>query len=131
MNLDMFTFVLGVLIFLLAIYVLRREWNMRKNGIRATGIVVDVQREKDSDNDTVYRPLVQFITREGQNILWRCTTAAGSWKNMTGRPMHIIYDPQNPQQVIRNHWTGYAAVVILFFLSGISLFVSFGLLPIW
>jgi Protein of unknown function (DUF3592) len=100
---------------------------MRRNGIRTTGVIVAVQRERNDDS-TVYRPLVQFVTNDGQQILWKCTSASSFGKNAAGKSMHIIYNPQNPQDVIRNNWMGTAAIVILCIIGATCLAVFFGIL---
>ncbi len=122
----------GIVAFLMAIFSLWKEVTMRRGGVRTIGVIVDVAREVQQDetgNSTLYRPLVQFVTNDGQQILWKCTDASSSWRNARGKSMRIIYAPRNPQRVIRNHWTGYAAIVILCLLCAICMAVYFGVVP--
>ena len=119
----------GVFTFLLAIFSLWKEVTMRRDGVPTIGVVVGVERENDGEG-RLYRPLVHFVTNDGQQILWRCTSAASYWKNARGKSMRIIYDPQNPQRVIRNHWTGYAAIVILCLMCAVCMAIFFGVVPI-
>ena len=123
----------GIVAFLMAIFSLWKEVTMRRGGVRTIGVVVDVEREVQRDetgSSTLYRPLVQFVTHDGQQILWKCTDASSSWRNVRGKSMRIIYDPRNPQRVIRNHWTGYAVIVLLCLMCALCIAVYFGVVPI-
>ena len=123
----------GIVAFLMAIFALWKEVTMRRGGVRTIGVVVDVEREVKREDDrkvTLYRPLVHFVTNDGQQILWRCTDASSSWRNARGKSMRIIYDPRNPQRVIRNHWTGYAAIVILCLMCILCMAIFFGVVPV-
>ena len=122
-------FIGGVFTFLLAIFSLRKELTMRRNGVRTIGVVVDVRRESGDEGGVLYRPLVHFVTNDGQQILWKCTSASSAWRNVRGKSMRIIYDPRNPQRVIRNHWTGYAVVVALCLMCAVFMAIFFGIIP--
>ena len=122
----------GITTFFMAIFSLWKELTMRRGGVRTVGVIVDVERKIEQDEygkSTLYRPLVQFVTNDGQQILWKCTDAASSWKNARGKSMRIIYDPRNPHCVIRDHWTGYAVTIILFLISALCVAVFFGVVP--
>ncbi len=123
----------GISTFLVAIFSLWKELTMRRDGVPTVGVIVDVEREEEREEDgkvTLYRPLVHFVTNDGQQILWRCTDASSSWRNARGKSMRIIYDPRNPQRVIRNHWTGYAAIVILCLMCILCMAIFFGVVPV-
>ena len=123
----------GIVAFLMAIFALWKEVTMRRGGVRTIGVIVDVEREVQRDetgSSTLYRPLVQFVTNDGQQILWKCTDASSSWRNARGKSMRIIYNPRNPQRVIRNHWTGYAVIVLLCLMCVLCIAVYFGVVPI-
>lgn len=119
----------GVLLFLLAIYLLWKDLTMRREGVRTIGLVIDVERKNDGEGP-VYHPLVQFVTNDGQHITWRCTTATSYWKNLRGKTMSIIYDPRNPQSVIRNHWTNYLPVVFLCLMGAVFFAIFLGVMPV-
>ena len=119
----------GVFTFLMALFSLWKEVTMRRGGVRTTGVVVGVEQENDGEG-RLYRPLVQFVTNDGQQILWKSTSAASFWKNARGKSMRIIYDPRNPQRVISNHWTGYAFVVLLCLMCAVCMAIFFGIVPI-
>ena len=128
-----FVLMAGVTTFLLAIFSLWKELTMRRGGVHTIGVVVDVERKVQQDefgNSTLYRPLVQFVTHDGQQILWKSVSAASSWRNARGKSMRIIYDPRNPQRVISNHWTGYAFVVLLCLMCAVCMAIFFGIVPI-
>ncbi len=114
----------GVLALLVAIYALRKEVTLRKGGMRTTGVVVDVRQERDEDG-VIFHPIVQFTTYDGQEIVWEGMDKGGGWKNAQGKQIQIIYDPQNPRRVIRNHWSGYAWIVLLCFMSAVCMVVFF------
>lgn len=116
----------GAFPFLVAIVFLRKQVILRKSGVRTTGVIVDVKREITTTSDDRgygyginFRPIVQFTTNDGQQIVWKCSESGLFWKNAQGKQMQIIYDPQNPQRVIRNHWSGYAVIVLLCFMSAV------------
>ena len=119
----------GVSTFLLALFSLWKEVTMRRDGVRTIGVVVGVEQENDG-KDRLYRPRVHFVTNDGQQILWKCTSAASFWRNAKGKSMRIIYDPRNPQRVIRNHWEGYAVIVLLCLMCVVCMAVFFGIVPI-
>ena len=113
------SFLLGFIFFVVGIHILRKEIALRKNGVRATGVIVDVIREISKDG-TLFRPVVQFTTHEGQKIVWRCSWRGTHWKNSRGEQMRIIYNPQNPQEVIRSNW-GSAVPAVAFVSAGVLL----------
>jgi hypothetical protein len=113
------SFLFGIIFFVVGIYILRKEIALRKNGVRATGVIVDVIRERSEDG-TLFRPVVQFTTHEGQKIVWRCSWGGTHWKTSRGEQMRIIYDPQNPQEVIRSNWSS-AVSAVAFVSAGVLL----------
>lgn len=116
MNNYWFLFFSGIIFLVIGIFVLRKELGLRKNGVRVTGVIVEVIREEDMDG-TSFRPVVQFTTHEGQSIVWRSTETGSIWRNALDKPMRIIYDPQNPQEVLRSHWSS-SIMPVLFIVVG-------------
>ena len=116
---------MGIFPLLVGIYVLHKEVTLRKGGVRTTGVIVGVKRENSTDSDgfseATFRPIVQFVTHDGQEIVWQSTTSGTGWWNSLGKQMQIIYDPRNPQRVIRNHWSNYFWIMVLFFLSAVCI----------
>ena len=116
----------GIIALLVAIFSLWKSSTMRRDGIRTVGVVVDVEQERDAGT-LMYRPLVQFVTNDGQQITWKSTSAASFWRNARGKSIHIIYDPRNPHRVIRNSWTdSVLPVVVCLVLCAVSIAVFFG-----
>ena len=123
----------GVFTFLVAIFVLWKEVTMRRFGVYTTGVIVGVRREVQWNGDggraVLYRPLVQFVTVDGQQVLWRSTSASSFGRNAQGKPMRLIYDPRNPQRVIINSWTNYLVIALLCLMSVVCLALFFGVIP--
>lgn len=116
----------GIVAFLIAIFSLWKSLMMRRGGIRTVGVIVGVEQERN-EGTLVYRPLVHFVTTDGQQLAWKSTSAASFWRNATGKSMHIIYDPRNPHRVIRDSWTDTVLpVVVCLILCAVSLVVFFG-----
>jgi uncharacterized protein DUF3592 len=115
----------GVLFSLIAIYLLKTQFTMFRIGVSTTGVVVAVVPA--SSGNTTYRPLIQFVTTDGQQIIWKCNVSTFWWKNIQGKSMRILYDPQNPQRVVLRHWIVYSMIGIALFCGILCIAAFFGI----
>lgn len=62
---------IGAIIFIVALFVIKSELNVVRNGIETTGIVIDQSVSKSSDGDYFYHPIIQFNTEDNREITFR------------------------------------------------------------
>lgn len=90
------------------------------NQSTATGVVVDIDTSRDSDGDTSYRPVVEFVAENGQT--YRFTGRTGSSSRPTvGEPIDVLYDPADPQGATEKTFTNLWLFPLIF--GGIGLLV--------
>ena len=91
--------VLGVGLFGAGIYTFLSTRDFIGDAVSANGVVIDVQREWDlDDDDYTYYPRVRFNTENGQPYEF---TGRGSSSRTTfdvGKEVRILYDPADPHQ---------------------------------
>ena len=62
----------------------------------ATGVIVDISQSRDSDGDTSYRPIIEFVAEDGRTYAF--TGRIGSSSRPTvGNSIEVLYDPADPQ----------------------------------
>lgn len=61
-----------------------------------SGVVVDVDRSTDSDGDTSYRPVIEFVADDGFTYTFIGRIGSSS-RPTVGRSIEVLYDPADPQ----------------------------------
>ena len=62
----------------------------------ATGTVVDVSREVDSDGDESFYPIVRFTTADGKEFQFKSNSGSNPASHSTGDEVDVLYDPDDP-----------------------------------
>jgi hypothetical protein len=72
---------------------------LRRDGVRATGTVVDNLMTATPQRRLVFAPVVEFLARSGQPITAPAQqSAATSWPR--GASVEVAYDPQDPSRFV-------------------------------
>ncbi|MGB7964374.1 MAG: DUF3592 domain-containing protein, partial [Propionicimonas sp.] len=72
---------------------------LRRNGVRATGMVVDNALASTPQRRVLFSPVVQFRAHSGQHVHGAAQQAsASSWPR--GATVEIVYDPADPRQFV-------------------------------
>lgn len=97
------------------------------NQSTATGVVVDVDRSTDSDGDTSYRPVIEFVADDGRTYLFTGRIGSSS-RPQVGRSIDVLYDPADPNGATEKTFSNLWLFPILFGGFGILIliFMAFG-----
>jgi hypothetical protein len=72
------------------------ERRLKNNGIKTTGTIVDIIQK--ADDGTTYSPIIEFETTTGKVIKFEGVSS--SLKPKINRQIDLIYDKDNPQDVM-------------------------------
>lgn len=106
----------------------RSTARLRRDGVRAAGVVVDNALASTAQRRVLFSPVVQFRAMSGQQV--HCAaqqSSARSWPE--GAAVEVVYDPADPNRFVlagppeRDHLMGNAivGVVIAVVLAGTML----------
>ena len=65
--------------------------------VTVQGTVIDMIQSSGSEGGTVYSPVVQFTTVEGQEITFRDSVASSPPRHTVGETVKVMYPPGNPE----------------------------------
>lgn len=65
------------------------------NADSATGTVVDLSRERDSEGAILFYPVVRFTTADGRTVEFRSSSGSGS-PPQPGDMVEVLYEPDDP-----------------------------------
>jgi hypothetical protein len=89
----------------------------------ATGTVVDMSRERDSEGDVSFHPVVRFRTAQGDTIVFVSSYGSSSPSESPGDRVEVLYDPDDPSDAklsgLFQVWL-FPAVVLLIGASSIG-----------
>lgn len=63
--------IIGVVIFVVALFVIKSELHLVRNGIETTGVVIELSINKSSNDRSIYHPIIQFTTKDNREIIFR------------------------------------------------------------
>jgi hypothetical protein len=63
---------------------------------RATGTVVDLSRERDSEGDVSFYPVVRFTAGTGETIVFVSSSGSSPASETPGDRVEVLYDPDDP-----------------------------------
>ncbi len=90
---------------------------------RVHGTVVDYEVYSGSSS-TMYYPVVEFVTKDGREIVSTSNTGSNSTGYKTGEEVRVLYDPDNPEKAkIVSFWQLWLGTFI-----ATALGIFFGLL---
>ncbi len=119
----------GVAILLFGLRLRQEKTAFLQGAERATGVVVEIVAERQQDGDTLFYPVVEFTTAEGQTV--RFKSREGRWPSgyRVGERVSLLYDRALPQNAVLEPSLGLRADLIVLALGGFFLLVGlFGLL---
>ncbi len=122
--------IIGVIIFIVALFVFKSELNLVRNGTETTGVVIELSISKSSDNGSIYHPIIKFNTENNREIIFRSPEGSSHSRYHIGENISIIYLPNDPQKATINNFLGlYGAGTILSVFG--FLFASAGFIPLY
>ncbi len=77
-------------------YFFYTSWNLQRNGVTTTGVVVSLEPHSDEDGET-YSPVVSF-TAQGKSYTFESSTSSDPPAYRVGEEVSLRYDPANPQR---------------------------------
>jgi hypothetical protein len=111
------TLVIGLIILIIALFILKERIQFLKQGEKATATVVDILRIKDSEGDT-FKPIFKFKTNSNQEIIYDTyfSSSPPGWK--MGDEATVVYDSHNPEKAkILTYFGSFGVVIILLSIS--------------
>ncbi|MEQ4986311.1 DUF3592 domain-containing protein [Proteus vulgaris] len=122
--------IIGVIIFIITLFVIKSELHLVRNGIETTGIVIDQNMSKSSSERSIYHPIIQFTTNDNREITFRSLEGSNPPRFHLGEKISVIYLQNDPQRATINNFLGlYGAGTILGIFS--LAFASTGLIPLY
>lgn len=98
---------------------------------RAEGEVIELRQTRDSDGDLLYRPVIAFVTQNGERVVTEAGSASNPPSHRVGDRVALYYDPASPDQIrldsFSDLWllpTIFIALSALFGLGGLSAIFS-------
>ena len=113
----------GLLFFAIGSGMTMRQRTLEGQGVEASGVVVDLQENYDSDGST-YTPVVQFQTSSGQSIEFVSSYSSSPPAYDVGEHVTVVYPPDNPAEAIIKG-DGQFLHIIFMLMGGIVAAVGF------
>ena len=103
------------------------------SAVHVKGTLVEYAQHEDSDSgSTMYAPVVEFTTQDGQPIRFTSSTSSSMRSWDVGQQINMLYDPQKPEHAeiasIFDLWFGPAIFLfigIVFTAIGIGVWIAF------
>lgn len=89
---------IGVLLIGVAAWSLKNSLQLRRDGLRAPGEVIDLIRKQDSDGDITWAPLFRFTTASGREIDIVSSISSSPAAYDIGDTVTMLYDPDKPSR---------------------------------
>ncbi|MGH3116925.1 MAG: DUF3592 domain-containing protein [Gaiellales bacterium] len=116
--------VLGVVFLVVAAVTLVLTLRFVAGAERATGTVIDLSRETDSEGEVVFYPVVSFTTAEGRTLEFR-SSSGSSFPPQPGDRVEVLYDPDDPKDARLSGFFDLWGLPIVFgFIGAVASFVS-------
>jgi len=116
--------VLGVGALIAAVVTLVLTLRFVAGAERATGTVIDLSRETDSEGAVVFYPILRFTTAEGRTLEFRSSTGS-SFPPQPGDRVEVLYDPDDPQDArLSGFFDVWGLPIVLGFLGTVFTAVS-------
>ncbi|MFB7012152.1 DUF3592 domain-containing protein [Streptomyces sp. NPDC056237] len=121
----------GALFMTVGLIIQRRARRLRQQGTKTRGTVVRLQTRRDIDtNTTMYSPVVQWVTGDGQTVEIVSSISRSAVGDLRpGATVTVFYDPGDPKRMLIDGYDGSALVVGFCVLGALGL--AAGLLVIW
>lgn len=107
----------GLILFILGIIRIMRSRSFRAHAAPARATIVRYQTDLGANSSTIYRPVVEFHTRDGQRVVATSPTADNIGHGRAGRQVRVWYDTGDPSRIrltgIRGSKTTLGVVLII------------------
>jgi hypothetical protein len=89
-------FAVGVVALLVGLVTLVFTVRFIQRAEHATGTVIELSRETDSDGEVTFYPVVRFETAEGREIEFKSSSGSSPPSHSEGDRVDVLYDPDDP-----------------------------------
>ena len=103
-----------------------QESSFSERSIPTRGTIVKLVDYRDSDGDTMYRPVAEYFDARGRRYEFSSNTSSSSPGFRIGEEVDILYDPLKPHDARIDTWGQRFLLPVIFSGMG-SLFVLIGL----
>jgi hypothetical protein len=86
----------GVVLLVIGAVLLVRTVQFVTTAEHATGTVIDLSRETDSEGEALFYPVVRFSTADGEEIEFKSSTGSSPPSHSTGDSVEVLYDADDP-----------------------------------
>lgn len=122
--------IIGAVIFIMALFVIKSELNLVRNGIETTGIVIEQSVSNSSDDRSIYHPIIRFNTEDNREITFRSPEGNSRSRFHIGESINVIYLPSDPQRATINNFLGLYGAGVILGVFGL-VFALTGLIPLY
>ena len=106
-----------------------RNQGFVEGGVRAQGEVVDIVSSRSSDDDTTYKPMVEFRDAAGARHIFTATVGSNPPQYSRGEAVEVIYAPDAPDEaMIDGFLERYLLPLILGGLGSVFAAIGLGIL---
>jgi len=105
--------VAGVILLAISGILFIREFVFLGRAETTSGTVTAYSTYTDSEDTTLYCPVIKYTTREGQNNSYTSNSCSAPADFKIGDQVQMVYDPGNTKNVqIQNFWDEYVGTLI-------------------
>lgn len=90
------SFAVGVVALIVGAVLLVRTAQFVARAEHATGTVIDLSRETDSEGQDIFYPVVRFTTADGDEIEFKSSSGSAPASESPGDRVDVLYDPNDP-----------------------------------
>ncbi len=91
---------IGLLFSGLGLWLYLNDQDLAAKGVRASGTVIQIVSYRDSDGETMYRPVVEFTDTAGSRREFSSDVSSSTSEFQRGEAVDVIYDPVAPENAI-------------------------------
>jgi hypothetical protein len=118
---------------IVALLLYLRSRRFLEGAVRVQGLVTGLVESTGGESGSVYRPVIEFTTIDGQSVTYTDMVGNNPPKYTPGATVDVMYPPGNPQAARIPSWfrlwflTSFAALFAVLFLAiGVPVFLSAG-----
>jgi Protein of unknown function (DUF3592) len=93
---------------------------------RATGTVIELSEETDSEGDVTFHPVVRFTTAEGRTVEFVSSSGRSPAPWSVGDRVEVLYDPDDPKDAELSGFFDLWLFPIAFTGVGVGFIAAFG-----
>ena len=120
--------IIGLLFLGGAVWSLSSSLDLTKNGVAATGTIIDLDVDVSEDNSKTYFPIIEFTTQDNQQVEFRSSMGSSRYRGSIGQHIEVLYDPINPRSAVIDSTFGVYGTSIITGIFGV-VFTLIGGIP--